>query len=224
MVRIAISAEVFEAIAKTLPSGSVGYEEQGEREGRKAHLAGQGGGRPAALATRPRRVVQRCDFAAGGGGVRARKGTRRAGPRAMRYLKPSIHSVSACEPRPSAASIAALYPRNAWSLDMTPLVTGFSARSARRPATAPLKSPMSTQMSARCFAQVSCSSRLFMRPKVWNAMAWAVCHAGQAKTRFPPQRLQRSRRPAFPWDRHKVSGSASTLTLSLCACRFRMSP
>ena len=32
----------------------------------------------------------------------------------MRYLRPSIHSVSACEPRPSAASIAALYPRRAW--------------------------------------------------------------------------------------------------------------
>jgi len=55
--------------------------------------------------------------------------------RAMDYLKPSIQSVSACEPRPSAASIAALYPRNAWSLEMTPLVRGFSARSARKPAT-----------------------------------------------------------------------------------------
>jgi hypothetical protein len=33
--------------------------------------------------------------------------------RCMRYLKPSIHSVSARVPRPSAASIAALYPRNA---------------------------------------------------------------------------------------------------------------
>jgi hypothetical protein len=32
-------------------------------------------------------------------------------PRAMPYLKPLIHSVSACEPRPSAASVAALYPR-----------------------------------------------------------------------------------------------------------------
>jgi hypothetical protein len=40
----------------------------------------------------------------------------------MRYLKPSIHSVSACEPRPSAASAAALYPRIACSLDMTPWV------------------------------------------------------------------------------------------------------
>jgi hypothetical protein len=37
-------------------------------------------------------------------------------------------------------------------------------RSARKPATASAKRLMPTQMSARCFAQVSCSSRLFMRP------------------------------------------------------------
>jgi hypothetical protein len=79
----------------------------------------------------------------------------------MRYPKPSIHSVSACEPRPRAASIAALYPRIACSLDMTSLVKGFSSRSARKPATASENLPISTQMSARCFAQVSCSSRLF---------------------------------------------------------------
>ena len=71
----------------------------------------------------------------------------------MRYLKPSIHLVSACESRPSAASAAALYPRRAWSLDMTPLVRGFSARSTRKPATASENLPMPTQMSARCFAQ-----------------------------------------------------------------------
>ena len=47
----------------------------------------------------------------------------------MCYLKPSIHSVSACGPRPSAASIAALYPRIACSLDTTRLVRGVSARS-----------------------------------------------------------------------------------------------
>ena len=47
------------------------------------------------------------------------------------HLKSSIHWVSACEPRPSAASIAALKPRNTWSLDMTPLVRGCSARSAQ---------------------------------------------------------------------------------------------
>jgi hypothetical protein len=76
----------------------------------------------------------------------------------MRYLRSSIHSVSACEPRPSAASIAALYPRIAWSLDMRPLVRGLSSRSARKPATASAKPLMSTQMRARCFAQI----RLFL--------------------------------------------------------------
>ena len=80
----------------------------------------------------------------------------------MPYLRPSIHSVGACEPRPSAASVAALYPRIAWSLDTTPLVRGFASRSARKDATASEKWPTSTQMSARCFAQLSCSSRLFM--------------------------------------------------------------
>jgi hypothetical protein len=64
----------------------------------------------------------------------------------MRYRKSSIHSVSACELRPSAASIAALYPRIACSLDMTPLVRGFSARSTRKPATAQVKPPVSTQI------------------------------------------------------------------------------
>src|ERR1700722_982969 len=54
----------------------------------------------------------------------------------MRYRKPSIHSVSACELQPSDASIAALYPGIAGSLDTTPLGRGFSSRSARKPATA----------------------------------------------------------------------------------------
>ena len=52
-------------------------------------------------------------------------------PEALDPLRPG-----ACELRPSAAPIAALYPRIACSLDMTPLVRGFSARSARKPATA----------------------------------------------------------------------------------------
>ena len=60
------------------------------------------------------------------------------------YGRPSIQSVSACEPRPRAASIAALYPRNAWSLDMMLLVRGLSARSVRKPATAAANSPKST--------------------------------------------------------------------------------
>ena len=77
------------------------------------------------------------------------------------HLRSSIHLVSACEPRPSAASIAALNPRNAWSLDMTPSVRGCSARSARKPLTAWVKPPMLTRMSARCFASLRCSSRPF---------------------------------------------------------------
>ena len=71
------------------------------------------------------------------------------------HLKSSIHLVSSCDPRPSAASIAALDPpRTAWSLDTTPLVRGCSARSARKPVTAGVKLPMLTRMSARCFAKV----------------------------------------------------------------------
>src|ERR1700728_1585072 len=45
---------------------------------------------------------------------------------------------------------------HACSLDTTPLVRGFSARSVRKPVTASENLPMSTQMSARCFAQLSC--------------------------------------------------------------------
>ena len=75
------------------------------------------------------------------------------------HLKSSIHLVSACEPRPSAASIAARNPRNAWSRDMTPSVRGCLARSARKPLTAWVKPPMLTRMSARCFARLRCSSR-----------------------------------------------------------------
>jgi hypothetical protein len=39
---------------------------------------------------------------------------------------------------------------------------GVLGKSTRKPATASENLPMSTQMSARCFAQLSCSSRLFM--------------------------------------------------------------
>jgi len=38
MVRIAISQAAFDAIARTLPVGSVGYEVQAERQGRTADL------------------------------------------------------------------------------------------------------------------------------------------------------------------------------------------
>ena len=45
MIRIAISAEAFEAIARTLPLGSVGYEaEANERGERLIWLDGRDGG------------------------------------------------------------------------------------------------------------------------------------------------------------------------------------
>ena len=122
----------------------------------------------------------------------------------MRYLKPSIHSVSACEPRPSAASAAALYPRRAWSLDTRPLVRGFSSRSARKPATASENLPMSTQMSARCFAQASCSSRLFMRPSF---------------SASPPGRESRAARP-HRYHSLKVPGVLDRLSLPYTALHW----
>ena len=80
----------------------------------------------------------------------------------MRHLKPSIHSVSACEPRPSAASIAALYPRIACSLDMTPLVRGFSSGRRASPLQRRRTLPMSTQVSARAaLPRLSCPSTAF---------------------------------------------------------------
>src|ERR1700722_10514725 len=93
----------------------------------------------------------RCDGGGADGGGLGHPGPRvkenggaKGEGRAKRYLRPSIHSVSACEPRPRAASIAALYPRIACSLDMTSLVRGFSSRSARKPATASENLPIST--------------------------------------------------------------------------------
>ena len=68
------------------------------------------------------------------------------------YLRAFVHSVSACDL--GRAPSSRLYPRRAWSLDMT--------RSARKPITASENLPVSTQISARCFAQVSCSSPRFM--------------------------------------------------------------
>ena len=58
--------------------------------------------------------------------------------------------------------------------------------SARKPATASAKRPMSTQMSARCFAQVSCSSRLFMRPVVRRAGALARMPSAKGDKRGAP--------------------------------------
>ena len=53
MIKIAISQAAFEAIAKTLPLGSVGYENAGQQKGRAADLAGQSGCRPPAPSARP---------------------------------------------------------------------------------------------------------------------------------------------------------------------------
>ena len=109
----------------------------------------------------------------------------------MRYRKPSIHSVSACEPRPSAASAAALYPRRAWSLDMAPL-----SRSARKPATASEKWPTSTQMTSRA---EGLAARL-QRPQ-----AQIVALASTAKRGRPaPRRRQREGWPVNPAGRDAV--------------------
>ena len=73
------------------------------------------------------------------------------------YLSPSIHSVSACEPRPSGVDGRFVsVPRR--SLNTMSLVRRLSraSRSGRRACRAKASEnwPMSTQMSARCFAQV----------------------------------------------------------------------
>jgi hypothetical protein len=47
MIRIDITPEAFDAIAATLPFGSVGYEAQTQREGR---TAGLDRGRPSSIA------------------------------------------------------------------------------------------------------------------------------------------------------------------------------
>ena len=112
--------------------------------------------------------------------------------------------------RPSAASIAALYPPNAWSLGTTPLVRGFSSRLARKAATAYANSPMSTQMCARCFAQVSCSSRLFMRSKVWDALASGRVPGGPGRYRLAAAAAASEAFAGLGTAR--VSGKASTLT------------
>jgi hypothetical protein len=117
----------------------------------------------------------------------------------MRYPKPSIHSVSACEPRPSAASIAALYPRIPCSLDMS--------RSARKPATASAKRPTPTQMSARCFAQVNCSSRLFMVRGAYAANAKRR-HLPKHELAFIGETLARRTTPQL-FNQQDVGGSSS---------------
>jgi hypothetical protein len=72
MIRIAITQAAFDAIAATLPLGSVGYENKTDVQGQQFDLAGPGIGRPSALAARPRRELQRRDHQAGVGKCRLR--------------------------------------------------------------------------------------------------------------------------------------------------------
>jgi hypothetical protein len=65
MIRIAITEAAFEAIAQTLPLGSVGYEKRDQREGRAPDLARSGGPRPPQGDARAGRGQQRRDPAAG---------------------------------------------------------------------------------------------------------------------------------------------------------------
>jgi hypothetical protein len=72
MVRIAISAEAFEAIARTLPLGSVGFEnEANERGERLIWLEGRDGG-PARRDAGSRRELQQRHSQAGRVGGRVR--------------------------------------------------------------------------------------------------------------------------------------------------------
>ena len=52
MIRIAITAEAFEAIARTLPLGQVGYENAVDAKGQRLIWLDRGSGRPIALAAR----------------------------------------------------------------------------------------------------------------------------------------------------------------------------
>ena len=61
MIRIAISAEAFEAIARTLPLGSVSFENKTDEEGQRPDLVGQGCRQSAALVAGRGRELQRRD-------------------------------------------------------------------------------------------------------------------------------------------------------------------
>ncbi len=75
MVRIAITQAAFDAVASTLPRGSVGYENEAN-ERRAPCLVGADRGRPLQGHARPRRERQRRDFSVG----RGRRGCARYGP------------------------------------------------------------------------------------------------------------------------------------------------
>jgi hypothetical protein len=59
MIRIAISAAAFDAIAKTLPLGSVSFERESGAKGRALHLARARSRQQTALLARARRKLQR---------------------------------------------------------------------------------------------------------------------------------------------------------------------
>ena len=67
MIRIAITQAAFDAIAATLPLGSVELRERGQRAGRTIRLAPAQCGRPAKGPAPTRRELQRRDPAAGVG-------------------------------------------------------------------------------------------------------------------------------------------------------------
>jgi hypothetical protein len=70
VIRTAITEAAFDAIAKTMPLGSVGYEDgTNEKDERLIWLAPHG--EPAAGNARSERELQRCDPQAGGWGPRA---------------------------------------------------------------------------------------------------------------------------------------------------------
>jgi hypothetical protein len=159
------------------------------REGRAVDLARQGGCRPAAPPVWPGRELQRRDFAAGGGGLRA---PCKASPEALDPLGQRLRTPA--ERRVDGRFVSA-----------TRLVAGHGAfveiRAQARHSVG--EAPMSTQMSARCFAQFSCSSRLFIRPTVRRAGALARMPKRQRRQAGAPVDTRGSRSECDR--RHSVS-------------------
>jgi hypothetical protein len=96
MIRIAITTGAFDAIASTLPLGSVGYENKTNERGERLvwlDLAMVNRLRPGHARTG--RVVQRCDFAAGVGKRRLRDSAR---PRTVKNLRIRVPPIGR-EPR-----------------------------------------------------------------------------------------------------------------------------
>jgi hypothetical protein len=72
MIKIAISQAAFDAIAATLPLGSVGYENGVKERGERLIWLDPGVVSRVARHARARRKLPRCDFAAGVGKCRLR--------------------------------------------------------------------------------------------------------------------------------------------------------